>query len=1033
MRRARHGCQFGTVRGGLRWLGALVVVLSVVFVGAVNAGADPSAPERGASVGHPYRWGLVPMRGRHAAAPTSIGPNDMSYNGGNAGVGVTTGPPQVYLVFWGSQWGTESTNGSGYDTFTGDPQGVAPVLQAFFKGLGTSGETWSGVMTQYCEGVAIGTFTCPNSNAEHIGYPTGGALAGVWEDTSSAAPAAATGHQLAQEAENAATHFGNTTTASNRDAQYVIVSPTGTNPDNYETQGFCAWHDYTGDSFLDGGGAASGPAIAFTNLPYIPDAGAGCGAGFVNSPGALDGVTIVEGHEYAETITDQFPAGGWTVPSGANVGYEIGDLCAWNANPPDGAADITLSTGSFPVQPMWSNDYNGGAGGCLISHSIVTTVANVSSASGTYGGTTTLTATLASGGTGVAGRTVSFTLNGFSVGSAMTNGSGVAQLDNASLSGIVAGTYPSGVAASFGGDSSYAASNGSNPLAVGKADQAIQVTTGAPSSAVYGTDFTVAATGGGSGNSVTFGSSGACTNSGASFTMTSGTGTCTVTFDQAGNTNYNAAPQQTESVTAEKADQTIDVTTAAPASAAYTSGFSVDANAPGGAVSFSSAGVCTNTGPSFTMTSGTGTCTVRFDESGDDNYNAAPQVSESVTATKLDESITFATPAARTYGNPDFDPGATSSSGYAVSYGASGACSIVSGKVHLTGAGSCTVTASQTGDADYNAAPPVQQTFAVNKAALSIAASNRQKYYDQPLTLGTKAFTVSGLIGADSVSGVTLTSSGAAPNAVSGNYSIVPSNAVGSNLAENYTITFHNGTLQVLPVGIIGLNGVLVATKGGRIDGTAELVMSNRALSFGGVVLSGSATSTQGSVTVAKTASVGGSITAGTTASISGHVGGTVTQHSPSTALATPTVAVCPKYSAKTGIIGGKFSYSPSSGNLVVMSGAVRLANRTYCFHTVTIDRGATLQVSGPVTIELRGKLAGAGHIVNKTARPSNLRISTSYGGSNGVVIVGGSQAYMTILAPRTSVTVSGGSFFGTLLAKTVSLTGKLVFHANVH
>ena len=45
------------------------------------------------------------------------------------------------------------------------------------------------------------------------------------------------------------------------------------------------------------------------------------------------------------------------------------------------------------------------------------------------------------------------------------------------------------------------------------------------------------------------------------------------------------------------------------------------------------------------MTSGTGTCTVQFDQAGDSNYNAAPQVTESVTATKLDQSITFATPA----------------------------------------------------------------------------------------------------------------------------------------------------------------------------------------------------------------------------------------------------------------------------------------------------------------------------------------------------------------------------------------------------
>ena len=213
----------------------------------------------------------------------------------------------------------------------------------------------------------VGATTCTTAKP-HVAYPTGGALAGLWEDTSVASPAQSTGHQLAVEAEHAAKHFGNTTTTLNRDAQYVIVSPTGTNPDNYQNLGFCAWHDYSGDSTLDGGGRATGPLLAFTNLPYIPDAGANCGAGFVNPGNNLDGVTIVEGHEYAETITDQFPAGGWT----ANNGEENGDLCAWLTTGLGRAQDITLTTGVFAVQGTWSNRANKGAGGCAIKNAIVT-------------------------------------------------------------------------------------------------------------------------------------------------------------------------------------------------------------------------------------------------------------------------------------------------------------------------------------------------------------------------------------------------------------------------------------------------------------------------------------------------------------------------------------------------------------------------------------------------------------------------------------------------------------------------------------
>jgi serine protease len=226
-------------------------------------------------------------------------------------------------------------------------------------------------MTQYCQGVATGAQTCPSSNTQHVGYPTGGAFAGVWVDESAAAPAQATGHQIGVEAVNAAGHFGNTTSTLNRNAQYVIISPHGTNPDNYKNSGFCAWHDYTGDATLSGGSVSSPyGALAFTNLPYLTDVGRSCGQNFVNAgtAGTLDGFSIVEGHEYAETITDQFPAGGWTDTSGA----ENGDKCAWLTTGAGRTQNITLTTGTFAVQGTWANDGNSGAGACEVSHPIIT-------------------------------------------------------------------------------------------------------------------------------------------------------------------------------------------------------------------------------------------------------------------------------------------------------------------------------------------------------------------------------------------------------------------------------------------------------------------------------------------------------------------------------------------------------------------------------------------------------------------------------------------------------------------------------------
>jgi hypothetical protein len=108
------------------------------------------------------------------------------------------------------------------------------------------------------------------------------------------------------------------------------------------------------------------------------------------------------------------------------------------------------------------------------SNTVPTTLA-VGSANGTYGGTVNLSATLTDGVSPLSGKTINFTLNGNSVGSAVTNGSGVASLSNASLAGINAGPYPTGVGASFAGDPTYLNSSATNSLTVNKANAAINV------------------------------------------------------------------------------------------------------------------------------------------------------------------------------------------------------------------------------------------------------------------------------------------------------------------------------------------------------------------------------------------------------------------------------------------------------------------------------------------------------------------------------------------------------------------------------
>lgn len=250
------------------------------------------------------RFGIIPMRHGHIHITAQPGDN-LLYNGGPV-----AHFPAVYLDFWGSQWDS-------------DGNGVESYMQNFMSGLGQSDDNWSTITSQYTDSTGQG----PSFG--------GSVLAGTWVDDSNAAPQSASQSDIAAEAVNAAQFFG----VSGDDVQIVVLSPSGTNPDGFPNSGFCAWHDYT---------SSSSGNIPYTNMPYVLDAGSGCGENSVQ--GQLDGFSIVEGHEYAETLTDPEPSSGWVDSSGS----EIGDKCAWQ-----NLFAIGLSTGSFAMQPLWSNNDDG--------------------------------------------------------------------------------------------------------------------------------------------------------------------------------------------------------------------------------------------------------------------------------------------------------------------------------------------------------------------------------------------------------------------------------------------------------------------------------------------------------------------------------------------------------------------------------------------------------------------------------------------------------------------------------------------------
>src|SRR2546423_3361889 len=310
--------------GGQFMVGVSAKRLFALGAGLALALASVGATAASGSAGHAPREVMMPPRGAaHANRPNRS--NNLSFRGGNPGV--VKGADLVYLVAWGNGWSS-------------DPSGEVALLTSFFNAVG--GSSWNNSVTQYCDGVSFGTVSCGTSG-NHAANPSGSLLGGVWYDTTNAAPTHPSQGDLANEAIRAAANFKNTSASSgvNRTVQYVILTATGSNASGAGSS-YCAWHSSTSSAY---------GTLAYTNFPYVTDYGASCGAGF-NGLGPKAGITIVEGHEFAETETDIYPNGGWLDSQGA----ENRDKCAWISSGQGASASVSMNGASFPVQSLWSND-----------------------------------------------------------------------------------------------------------------------------------------------------------------------------------------------------------------------------------------------------------------------------------------------------------------------------------------------------------------------------------------------------------------------------------------------------------------------------------------------------------------------------------------------------------------------------------------------------------------------------------------------------------------------------------------------------
>ncbi len=193
--------------------------------------------------------------------------------------------------------------------------------------------------------------------------------------------------------------------------------------------------------------------------------------------------------------------------------------------------------------------------------------------------------------------------------------------------------------------------------------------------------------------------------------------------------------------------------------------------------------------------------TVGLTDNALDNLSSQQTVALSGTGTQQQQqqTITFPNPGTQTYGVAPITLTATASSGLPVSYTVlSGPATVNGSLLTITGAGSVTVQANQSGNSQWQAAPPVNDTFTVNPAVLTVTANNASMTYGGTLPTFTASY--SGFVNGDGqgvLSGAPSLTTTATSSSPVGNYTITA--AQGTLSAQNYTFAFVNGTLNINP------------------------------------------------------------------------------------------------------------------------------------------------------------------------------------------------------------------------------------------
>lgn len=278
-----------------------------------------------------------------------------------------------------------------------------------------------------------------------------------------------------------------------------------------------------------------------------------------------------------------------------------------------------------------------------------------------------------------------------------------------------------------------------------------------------------------------------------------GAGSAIIYADQPGDEYYNPAEQKTQVLTVSKANQTISFDPL-PVIKSGGTGFTLEAVSTSGLTVYfrSNNNYVATVTANIVHITGTGDASIIAYQPGNANFNPAPEVTQILHVLKRSQIIIFDTIPAKVYGDPDFKPDATASSGLEVIYTSDnpGVATIKNGNIHIVGTGKAIITATQPGNASYEPAEaPVKKTLVVGKALITAKAENSQKQYNEPnpvFTITYSGFVLNENVSMLNVLPVVLTSASTGSNP--GLYDLIPS----GGKDDNYDFIYEKGILVIM-------------------------------------------------------------------------------------------------------------------------------------------------------------------------------------------------------------------------------------------